>query len=106
MIDPANPDPTTLDAAIRLARLHDRRAARRRRGDRRRAIRAALSAVRTELEAIKGIKATLTSIAKSTISVQAVLEASATASGGDRRGRGGDPAAGAGLIEQRSVAGG
>ena len=75
VIDPANPDPTTLDAAIRLARLHAiaglRNAAAEIDGE---AIRAALSAVRTELEAIKGIKATLTSIAKSTISVQAVLE--------------------------------
>ncbi|HET9346792.1 MAG TPA: hypothetical protein VFO05_13950 [Candidatus Limnocylindrales bacterium] len=75
VIDPANPDPATLDAAIRLARLHAiaglRDAAAEIDGE---AIRAALSAVRTELEAIKGIKATLTSIAKSTISVQAVLE--------------------------------
>jgi hypothetical protein len=75
VVDPANPDPATLDAAIRLARLHAiaglRNAAAEIDGE---AIRAALAAVRTELEAIKGIKATLTSIAKSTISVQAVLE--------------------------------
>ena len=75
VIDPANPDPATLDAAIRLARLHAiaglRDAAAEIDGE---AIRAALSAVRTELEAIKGIKATLTSIAKSTINVQAVLD--------------------------------
>src|SRR5262245_57028455 len=75
VVDPANPDPATLDAAIRLARLHAiaslRDAAAEIDGE---AIRSSLAAVRTELEAIKGIKATLTSIAKSTISVQAVLE--------------------------------
>jgi hypothetical protein len=75
VIDPADPDPTTLDAAIRLARLHAiaglRDAASEIDGE---AIRMALAAVRTELEAIKGIKATLTSIAKSTVSVQSVLE--------------------------------
>ncbi len=38
------------------------------------AIRAALAAVRAELDAIKGIKSTLTSIATSTASVQACLD--------------------------------
>ena len=75
VIDPASPDPAILDAAIRLARLHAiaglRDAAAEIDGE---AIRAALAAVRTELEAIKGIKSTLTAIAKSTTSVQAVLD--------------------------------
>ena len=75
VIDPADPDPATLDAAIRLARLHAiaglRDAAAEIDGE---AIRAALAAVRSQLDAIKGIKATLTSIAKGSIGVQAALE--------------------------------
>jgi len=75
VIDPADPDPATLDAAIRLARLHAiaglRDAATEIDSE---AIRAALAAVRSQLEAIKGIKATLTSIAKGSIGVQAALE--------------------------------
>jgi hypothetical protein len=75
VIDPADPDPATLDAAIRLARLHAiaglRDAAAEIDGE---AIRAALVAVRSQLDAIKGIKATLTSIAKGSIGVQAALE--------------------------------
>ena len=76
VIDPANPDPATLEAAIRLARLHAiaglRDAAAEIDGE---AVRAALAAVRAELEALKGIKATLTSIARSTTGVQASLDA-------------------------------
>jgi hypothetical protein len=76
VIDPADPDPATLDAAIRLARLHAiaglRDAAAEIDGE---AIRAALASVRAELEALKGIKATLTSIARSTVGVQASLDA-------------------------------
>jgi hypothetical protein len=76
VIDPANPDPATLDAAIRLARLHAiaglRDAAAEIDGE---AVRAALASVRAELEALKGIKATLTSIARSTTGVQASLDA-------------------------------
>jgi hypothetical protein len=76
VIDPANPDPATLDAAIRLARLHAiaslRDAAAEIDGE---AIRVALAAVRAELDALKGIKATLTSIAKGAIAVQASLDA-------------------------------
>ena len=76
MIDPANPDPATLDAAIRLARLHAiaslRDAASEIDGE---AIRAGLAAIRAELEALKGIKATLTSIAKGAVAVQVSLDA-------------------------------
>ena len=75
VIDPADPDPATLDAAIRLARLHAiaglRDAVAEIDGE---AIRAALAAVRSQLDAVKGIKATLTSIAKSSIGVQVALD--------------------------------
>jgi hypothetical protein len=75
VIDPADPEPATLEAAVRLARLlalaslHEQ--ATEIDGE---AIRSALTAVRAELDAIKGIKATLTSIATSTASVQACLD--------------------------------
>jgi hypothetical protein len=75
VIDPADPEPATLEAAMRLARLlalaslHEQ--ATEIDGE---AIRSALTAVRAELDAIKGIKATLTSIATSTASVQACLD--------------------------------
>ena len=65
VIDPANPDPATLDAALRLARLlaiaslRDVEPGDRRRGD----PGGAWPAIRAELDALKGIKATLTSIA-------------------------------------------
>jgi hypothetical protein len=76
VIDPADPDPATLDAAIRLARLHAiaslREAAAEIDGE---AIRAALASVRAELDAFRGIKSTLTSIARGTASVQVSLDA-------------------------------
>src|SRR5262245_24851252 len=76
VIDPADPDPATLDAAIRLARLHAiaglRDAAAEIDSE---AIRSALAAVRAELEAFKAIKATLTSIAKGAVAVQSSLDA-------------------------------
>ncbi len=75
VIDPADPEPATLEAAVRLARLLALASLREQAteidGE---AIRAALTAVRAELDAIKGIKATLTSIATSTASVQACLD--------------------------------
>lgn len=76
VVDPEDPDPATLDAAIRLARLHAiaglRDAAAEIDGE---AIRAALASVRAELDALKGIKSTLTSIARSTQGIQASLDA-------------------------------
>jgi hypothetical protein len=76
VIDPANPDPATLDAAIRLARLHAIASLRDASSDiDGEAIRESLAAVRAELDAIKGMKATLTSIARSTAGVQASLDA-------------------------------
>ena len=75
VVDPTAPDLATLEAAVRLARLMAiaslREQATEIDGE---AIRGALAAVRAELEAIKGIKATLTSIATSTASVQACLD--------------------------------
>ena len=65
-IDPAEPDPATLEAAVRLARLLAIASLREVEAEIDvEAIRAALGGVRAELEALKGIKATLTSIAKS-----------------------------------------
>ena len=75
VIDPAEPDRATLEAAVRLARLLAlatlRESVTEIDGD---AIRAALAAVRAELDAVRGIKATLTSIANSAASVQACLD--------------------------------
>jgi hypothetical protein len=75
VIDPADPEPSTLQAAVRLARLMALASLREQAteidGE---AIRAALAAVRTELDAIRGIKSTLTSIATSTATVQGCLD--------------------------------
>jgi hypothetical protein len=75
VIDPSDPDSATLEAAVRLARLlalaRLRDQATEIDGE---AIRSALAAVRAELDAIKGIKSTLTSIANSTASVQGCLD--------------------------------
>lgn len=75
VIDPAAPDPATLDAAVRLARLLALATLREVEADvDAEAIRAALAAVRAELDALKGIKATLTSIANSATGVQVALD--------------------------------
>ncbi|HTG40953.1 MAG TPA: hypothetical protein VK697_04995, partial [Methylomirabilota bacterium] len=75
VVDPATPDPATLEAALRLARLLAvaslRDVTAEIDAD---AIRSALAAIRAELDAIKGVKATLTSIATSSASVQACLD--------------------------------
>ena len=75
VIDPASPDPAVLDAALRLARLLAlaslREVAAEIDAD---AVRSALAAVRAELEALKGIKATLTSMSNSAAGVQAALD--------------------------------
>jgi hypothetical protein len=93
VIDPANPDAATLDAAIRLARLHAiaslRDAASEIDGE---AIRAGLAAIRAELEALKGIKATLTSIAGAVASGLARRDRDASSRGSRTpRRRSGDP---------------
>ncbi|HET7029638.1 MAG TPA: hypothetical protein VFI34_03935 [Candidatus Limnocylindrales bacterium] len=75
VVDPAAPDPSTLEAAVRLARLHAiaslRQVAAEIDAD---AVRAALVGVRAELDALRGIKATLTSIATSAGGLQAALD--------------------------------
>jgi hypothetical protein len=75
VVDPVAPDPATLEAALRLARLLAvaslRDVTAEIDAD---AIRSALAAIRAELDAIKGVKATLTSIATSSASVQACLD--------------------------------
>jgi hypothetical protein len=75
VVDPADPETSTLEAALRLARLLALASLREQRteidGE---AIRAALTAVRAELDAVKGIKSTLTSIATSTSAVQLCLD--------------------------------
>ena len=74
-VDPAAPDPATLLGALRLARLLAlmtlRDAAAEIDAE---TIRTALAGVRAELEALKGIKATLTSISSSATGLQATLD--------------------------------
>jgi hypothetical protein len=75
VIDPAAPDPAMLEAALRLARLLAIASLRDVAAEiDTEAIRAAVAGVRAELDALKGIKATLTSIASSTAAVQASLD--------------------------------
>jgi hypothetical protein len=75
VIDPEAPDPSILEAAVRLARLHAIASLRDVAAEIDvEAVRGALEAVRSELDALKGIKATLTSIATSTAGVQAALD--------------------------------
>ncbi len=75
VIDPSAPDPATLDAAVRLARLLALATLREVEADvDAEAIRTALAAVRAELDALKGIKATLTSISNSATGVQGALD--------------------------------
>ena len=75
VVDPASPDATTLEAALRLARLLAIASLREIEAEIDvEAIRAAIAGVRAELDALKGIKATLTSIATSTSAVQASLD--------------------------------
>ena len=75
VIDPAAPDVATLEAALRLARLLAIASLREIEAEIDvEAIRAAIAGVRAELDALKGIKATLTSIATSTAAVQASLD--------------------------------
>ena len=75
VIDPANPDPATLEAALRMARLLAIASLRDVEAEVDvEAIRAALAAVRAELDALKGIKATLTSISTSASGLQLTLD--------------------------------
>ena len=75
VLDPAEPDVAILEAALRLARLLAIASLREVEAEIDvEAIRAAIAGVRGELEALKGIKATLTSIATSTSAVQSSLD--------------------------------
>ncbi|HLO36108.1 MAG TPA: hypothetical protein VK194_08495 [Candidatus Deferrimicrobium sp.] len=75
VIDPSDPDPATLEAAVRLARLLALASLRDVEAEVDvEAIRAALAAVRAELDALKGIKATLTSISSSASGLQLTLD--------------------------------
>jgi hypothetical protein len=75
VVDPADPDAATLEAALRLARLLALASLREIDAEVDvEAIRAALIAVRAELDALKGIKATLTSISNSAAGVQQTLD--------------------------------
>jgi hypothetical protein len=75
VIDPADPDPATLEAALRIARLLAIASLRDVEADVDiEAVRAALAAVRAELDALKGIKATLTSISSSAAGLQLTLD--------------------------------
>jgi hypothetical protein len=75
VVDPAAPDTATLEAALRLARLLALASLREIESEiDAETIRAALAGVRSELEALKGIKATLTSIATSATGLQATLD--------------------------------
>ena len=75
VLDPLAPDPAILDAALRLARLLAIASLREVEAEiDADAVRTALAAIRAELDALKGIKATLTSIANSAGGVQATLD--------------------------------
>jgi hypothetical protein len=75
VVDPALPDPATLEAALRLARLLALAGLRQIAAEVDvEAVRAAMTGVRAELEALKGIKAMLTSIANGAVGVQASLD--------------------------------
>ena len=75
VIDPADPDPATLEGALRLARLLAIASLRDVAAEIDvEAVRTALAAVRAELDALKGIKSTLTSIAGSAAGLQLALD--------------------------------
>jgi len=75
VVDPAAPDPASLEAGLRLARLLALAGLREVEAEVDvEAVRAAIGGVRSELEALKGIKATLTSIANSAVNVQGALD--------------------------------
>ncbi len=75
VVDPADPDAATLEAALRLAKLLALASLREIDAEVDvEAVRAALIAVRAELDALKGIKATLTSISNSAAGVQQTLD--------------------------------
>ncbi len=75
VVDPAAPDTATLEAALRLARLLAIASLREVEAEIDvEAVRAALTAVRAELDALKGMKSTLTSIATSATGLQVAMD--------------------------------
>jgi hypothetical protein len=75
VIDPEAPDPATLEAAVRLARLLALASLREQHVEvDANAVREALAGVREELEAVRRMKASLTSIATTTRDIQAALD--------------------------------
>jgi hypothetical protein len=75
VVDPADPEPATLEGALRLARLLAIASLRDVEAEVDvEAVRSALAAVRAELDALKGIKSTLTSIASSASGLQLALD--------------------------------
>jgi hypothetical protein len=75
VVDPEAPDPATLEAAVRLARLHALLTLRETEAEVDvPAITAALAGIREQLELIKGLKSTLTSIGNSSRDVAAGLD--------------------------------
>ena len=75
VIDPADPDHATLEGALRLARLLAIASLRDVAAEIDvEAVRSALAAVRAELDALKGIKSTLTSIATSAAGIHTALD--------------------------------
>jgi hypothetical protein len=75
VIDPADPDPATLEAALRLARLLAVATLRDVQAEIDvEAVRASLAAIRAELDALKAIKSTLTSIASSATGLHGSLD--------------------------------
>jgi hypothetical protein len=75
VIDPSDPDPAALDGALRLARLLAVASLRELEAEVDvEAIRTALASVKSELDALRGIKSTLTSISASAAGVQQALD--------------------------------
>jgi hypothetical protein len=75
VVDPGAPNAATLEAAVRLARLLALAGLRGIEAEMDvEAVRAAMTGVRGELEALKGIKSTLTSIANGATAVQGALD--------------------------------
>jgi hypothetical protein len=75
VVDPDAPEPATLEAAVRLARLHAILTLRENESEvDAEAVAAALAGVREQLDLVKGLKATLTSIGNSSKDVAAGLD--------------------------------
>ena len=100
VVDPADPDPATLDAAVRLARLHALAGLRDTAAEiDSEAIRAALGGSPRGARGDQGHQVDAHGDLRSSMGVQATLDALRDGDPGpDRRGRGGDPAVGSDLI--------